>query len=93
MALVGVLTVAAACPGQSICLRTTIMTEIDKQEKPDYPPVKVHILPHRIYADPEEIMNHPKTKEQIEQIRELMERERKRKAALRRQNGAGNEPE
>ena len=67
------------------------MTEIDKQEKPDYPPVKVHILPHMIYADPEEIMNHPKTKEQIQQMREFMKRQRQRRA--RERNGAGNEPE
>ena len=85
------MTVAAACPGQSICLRTTIMTEIDKQEKPDYPPVKVHILPHMIYADPEEIMNHPKTKENFRKVREFMKHERQRRA--RERNGAGSDPE
>ena len=67
------------------------MNEIDKQEKTDYPPVKVHILPHRIYADPEEIMNHPKTKENLRKVGEALERHRQRRA--RERNGAGSDPE
>ena len=53
------------------------MTEKEKEAHKD---VQVHVLKNGLYADRDEIFNHPGTKEQLRQMRELMKNEAARKA-------------
>ena len=45
-----------------------------KKEDNEVRKVKVHVLKNGIYADPEEIWNHPKTQEQLEKVNALVAR-------------------
>ena len=53
------------------------MPEKESKEPPD---VKVHVLKDGLYADLDEIMNHPTTSKQLEDLQKIMELEEARRS-------------